>query len=131
MALGGLAAGLLLTRSRNSDVAGPAVVAALAAPAGQELRPEAGLALSPDGARLAFVAEDKSGTTAIWVRSWIASAARVEGTDSGAGPFWSPDGASLGYFAGGQLRVADLRSDTRRTLCPAQARAAAPGPHTG
>jgi tRNA A-37 threonylcarbamoyl transferase component Bud32 len=120
VALAGLAAGVLLARSRRIEPPRRPVVAELAAPAGQELRPEAGLALSTDGSRLAFVAEDKSGTTAIWVRTLDSVAAtRVEGTEGGSGPFWSPDGAAFGYFAGGQLRVAEIESRTRRTLCTA------------
>jgi serine/threonine-protein kinase len=96
------------------------VVAAITAPAGQELRPEGGLALSPDGSRLALVAADPQGGTAIWVRALDSLAAtRVEGTDGGSGPFWSPDGAALGFFAGGELRVVDLRGGPRRALCPA------------
>jgi Tol biopolymer transport system component len=56
----------------------------------------------------------------VWVRALDSlGATRIAGTDGGSGPFWSPDGGSLGYFAGGQLRVVDLRSGTYRTLCPA------------
>jgi eukaryotic-like serine/threonine-protein kinase len=119
-ALLALTAAAMLARSRHDESAVRSVVGFLPAPAGQALRPDAGLALSPDGARLAFVAEDKSGATAIWVRFLDSLAAtRVDGTDGGGGPFWSPDGASLGYFAGGQLRVTGLKSGTRRALCPA------------
>ena len=46
------------------------------------------------------------------------AASRLEGSEGGVGPFWSPDGASLGYFGGGMLRVVDLRSGTTRKLCP-------------
>ncbi|HEU4722447.1 MAG TPA: hypothetical protein VFS59_13895, partial [Gemmatimonadaceae bacterium] len=61
------------------------------------------------------------GVTAIWVRELAEhSATRIEGTEGARGPFWSPDGSSLGYFADGQLKVADLRSGTRRTLCRAR-----------
>ena len=84
-----------------------------------ELRPDGSQAISPDGARLAFVAADASGVESIWIRGLDEiNASRLEGTDGGAGPFWSPDGSSLGYFAGGQLRVLDLRNGTRRVLCP-------------
>jgi serine/threonine-protein kinase len=119
----GVAVGAALAQRRPSDPPERAIISALAAPADQELRPDGGLALSPDGGKLAFVAEDKSGATAIWVRALdTLGASRIEGTDGGSGPFWSPDGQGLGYFAGGQLRVVDLRSGTRRTLCPASPR---------
>jgi Tol biopolymer transport system component/tRNA A-37 threonylcarbamoyl transferase component Bud32 len=118
--LAGAAAGAFLARSRAAEPPRRPVVAALAAPAGQELRPDAGLALSPDGSQVAFVAADRSGTTAVWVRSLDSLAAtRINGTDGGSGPFWSIDGGSFGYFAGGQLWVADLRAGTRHSLCPA------------
>jgi serine/threonine-protein kinase len=120
----GFAAGaLLVRRDRGTESPTRALLAALDAPPGQVLRPEGGLALSPDGAKLAFVAEDNSGTAAIWVRPLdTLGATRIGGTDGATGPFWSPDAAALGYFAGGQLRVVDLRSGTRRTLCPASSR---------
>jgi Tol biopolymer transport system component len=116
----GAVAGAMLARTRHEEPPARSVIGFLPAPAGQSLRPDNGLALSPDGSRLAFVAEGKSGATAIWVRALDSLGAnRVEGTDGGAGPFWSPDGASLGYFAGGQLWVSDIRSGTRRPLCRA------------
>jgi eukaryotic-like serine/threonine-protein kinase len=119
-ALAGAAIGAMLARSRGPEAPNRPLVAALAAPAGQELRPDGGLALSPDGSQLAFVAADRSGATAVWVRALDSLAAtRVDGTDGGSGPFWSTNGGSLGYFAGGHLRVVDLRSGTHRTLCPA------------
>jgi Tol biopolymer transport system component/tRNA A-37 threonylcarbamoyl transferase component Bud32 len=120
----GVGLGAMLARRHPSDPPPRAIISALAAPAGQELRPDGGLALSPDGAKLAFVAEDKTGTTAIWVRALdTLGASRVEGTEGGSGPFWSPDGLSLGYFGGAQLRVVDVRSGSRRALCPASSRA--------
>jgi serine/threonine protein kinase/Tol biopolymer transport system component len=122
-ALIGVALGSLLAGSRSAKPDARSVVAAIAVPAGHGLRPDGGIALSPDGARLAFSAEDRNGTTALWVRALDSLAAtRVEGAEGGAGPFWSPDGSSLGYFAGGQLRVTDLKSGTRRTLCRASTR---------
>ena len=119
-AIGGAALGWALASRRTVSVERRAVVAELVAPAGYELRPEASQALSPDGARLAFVASNARGATAIWLRPLDAlEASRVAGTEGGAGPFWSPDGNSLGFFAAGELRVIDLRNGVGRTLCPA------------
>ena len=125
--LGGLAVlvgaalvGAMLARSREAEPPRRSLVAALPAPAGQEFRPEGGIALSLDGRQLAFVAADRGGATALWVRSLDSlTASRVDGTETGSGPFWSPDGAALGYFAKGQLWVADLRAGTQRALCTA------------
>jgi len=121
LATGGIALGwTLAARRARTPVETRPIVASLGAPTDYELRPEASHALSPDGARLAFVAADARGATSIWVRPLDELAAsRIEGTDGGAGPFWSPDGSSLGFFAAGELRVIDLRNGARRTLCPA------------
>jgi len=119
----GFALGAMLARRDRGALPARALLAALDAPPGQVLRPEGGLAMSPDGARLAFVAEDNGGNTAIWIRDLdTLGATRLGGTDGATGPFWSPDAGALGYFAGGQLRVLDLRSGTRRALCPASNR---------
>jgi serine/threonine-protein kinase len=95
------------------------VISTVTAPPGYELRPDASQALSPDGSRLAFVAADARGATSIWVRALDQlDATRVDGTDGAAGPFWSPDGQSLGFFAQGKLQVLNLRTGTRQALCP-------------
>lgn len=120
-ALIGATIAAMLMRSRTEQAPQRTVMSMIAGPAGQELRPEGGLGLSPDGSRLALVASDANGATAVWIRSLDSLAARrLEGSEGGSGPFWSPDGASLGYFGGGQLRVVDLRSGATRKLCPAR-----------
>ena len=120
-AVGGMTLGWALSSTRvPADVELRKVVASLSAPSGHEFRPDASHALSPDGTRLAFVAADARGATAVWMRALAdLAASRLEGTEGAAGPFWSPDGNSLGFFAAGELRVLDLRSGARRTLCPA------------
>jgi hypothetical protein len=63
------------------------------------------LAISPDGAHLAFVASGPGGTRTLWVRSLDELAARqLPGTDNADFPFWSPDGRSVGFFAEGKLK---------------------------
>ena len=124
IAAASVAAGILgwwLGARRTESASGAAfpVMATLGAPPGYELRPDASQAISPDGTRLVFVAADARGVTSLWVRKFEElEATRVDGTEGGAGPFWSPDGQSLGFFASGQLRVLDLRTGTRRNLCP-------------
>ena len=106
----------LVTRERSSP---PRVIAAITAPPGQELQAANHAAFSPDGKRLAFVASDAQGRSAIWLRALdSADAVRLERTDGATWPFWSPDGRSLGYFADRQLRVVDLRGGPPRSLCP-------------
>jgi eukaryotic-like serine/threonine-protein kinase len=66
------------------------------------------MALSPDGRRLAFVAQS-AGVEKIWLRDLDEVSSRtLPGTDGALFPFWSPDGSSLGFFANGKLRRVDL-----------------------
>ena len=83
-----------------------------------------GLALSPQGDRLAFVGARKDGKTAIWVRPLDGREATIApGSDNGVWPFWSPDGGTLGFSAGGKLLALDLGSGTTRALCPTNSQA--------
>lgn len=40
------------------------------------------------------------------------------GTDGAAGPFWSPDSRTLGFFAHGQLKTVSLLGELPKVLCP-------------
>jgi Tol biopolymer transport system component len=63
----------------------------------------ASLALSPDGAELAFVASS-DGRPMLWLRSLVTGEARpLPGTDGAVAPFWSPDSRAIGFFAGSRL----------------------------
>ncbi len=80
----------------------------------------AGLALSPDGTRLVFSAAGPDGQTILWSRLMESLAAeRIPGTEGGSFPFWSPDGASLGFFAGGELKRLNLAGGTIIAVCGA------------
>jgi eukaryotic-like serine/threonine-protein kinase len=64
-------------------------------------------ALSPDGRRIAFVAE-QAGNQMLWIRSLDSLTARsLSGTEGARSPFWSPDGHSIGFFAQDKLRKID------------------------
>jgi hypothetical protein len=60
---------------------------------------DGGIALSPDGRRLAFIAAGPDGRRMVWVRSLDSLAAQaVPGTEGAAfNPFWSPDSRFLGF----------------------------------
>ena len=76
-------------------------------------------AVSPDGRRLAFVA-DINGHTALWIRDLDSLTARqLPGTDGAFLPFWSPDSRFLGFFAAGRLKSVDLAGGPILTLCEA------------
>ena len=78
-------------------------------------------ALSPDGKQLAFNAPRvRVGTSALWVRAFDTVDARVvDGTDGALYPFWSPDSRSIGFFAGGKLKVVSLEGSRIREVCDA------------
>jgi len=62
------------------------------------------LTLSPDGARLAYVAQigDK---TQIYVRDMVTGKVTpLPGTEGGHTPFFAPNGGSIGFFADGKLK---------------------------
>jgi len=66
------------------------------------------LAMSPDGRFVVFSGRDEK-VTALWLRSLTLNETwRLPGTDGGGSPFWSPDSASIGFFAGGRLKRLDL-----------------------
>ena len=76
-----------------------------------------GLAISPDGKTAAYVAS-ANGKTGLWVRPLDGSAARLlSGTDGAAQPFWSPDGKSTAFQAGGKLQRVDLAGGRPVAIC--------------
>jgi hypothetical protein len=78
------------------------------------------VAVSPDGQRLAFTAEDSSGKHLLWVRSLDSvSAQPLAGTEGASFPFWSPDSRYLGFFAGEKLKKVDGAGGPVLTLCDA------------
>lgn len=75
------------------------------------------LALSPDGRTLAFSATVE-GKTGLWVRPIDGTVSRqLPDTDGAAFPFWSPDGASLGYFSGEKLWRVDVAGGSPSSIC--------------
>ncbi len=96
--------------------------ATLAPPPEQALIPYdlLGLALSPDGGTLAFVAIGADGSKRLWLRELSSMTSRaVPETEGAEYPFWSPDGRNLGFFADAKLKVIDLRGGSPRVLADA------------
>jgi hypothetical protein len=55
--------------------------------------------LSPNGQSVAFSARTPEGRIQLWVRALDSTDAHaLEGTESAAFPFWSPDSTSIGYY---------------------------------
>ncbi len=65
-----------------------------------------GVALSPDGRRLAFGAHEGDGAHRLWVRDLDSLEPYVvPGGDEAIFPFWSPDSRSIAFFSRGKLKV--------------------------
>jgi serine/threonine protein kinase len=79
-----------------------------------------GIALSPDGRRLAFVAGNAFGGNSfrpntLWVRELDAlHADEIAGTSGAQLPFWKPDGSAIGFFSNGKLMT--VRLDVRQPV---------------
>jgi eukaryotic-like serine/threonine-protein kinase len=80
-----------------------------------------GLALAPDGRRLVFPAQRAGDEAAqLWLRDLTRDDLQpLSGTEDAALPFWSPDGAHVGFFASGKLRVFVFATGDVHELAPA------------
>ena len=73
-------------------------------------------ALSPDGTKIAFVAQDRAGRS-LWVQSLDAFDAKsLTGTHGAAAPFWSPGSDELAFVAEGSLKTVKLDGGAPRVL---------------
>lgn len=76
-----------------------------------------GLAVSPDGRMVAFIA-NVNGTIGVWVRPLDGADARLlPGTNGATAPFWSPNSKSIGFSTFGKLRAFDLEHGTLVNIC--------------
>jgi serine/threonine protein kinase/Tol biopolymer transport system component len=76
------------------------------------------IALSPDGHRLVFSAEDAAGKRQLWLRPLDSFAAQpLTGTEGAAYSFWSPDGRYIAFFADNKLKKLDIGSGVIETIC--------------
>jgi Tol biopolymer transport system component len=76
--------------------------------------------LSPDGTRLALVATGSDQKRRIYVRSLDQlQATALSGTENARGPFFSPDGQWIGFFADGKLTKISTQGGAAVTLCDA------------
>lgn len=121
IAIGGAFVRGLLTRTPAAD--SDVFRFPLAAPEGWRVYVPDGIingpiAMSPDGRRLAFIGRNTQGGTQLWIHAFDALAATpVAGTEGASFPFWSPDAASLGFFANGQLKKVPVAGGTPVTIC--------------
>jgi serine/threonine protein kinase/Tol biopolymer transport system component len=77
---------------------------------------EGGIAISPDGTKVAYVASG-DGAHRIAVRTLATGQTSVlTDTKDAVGPFWSPDSRSLAFYSGHKLRRIDLSGGPARVL---------------
>jgi serine/threonine-protein kinase len=83
------------------------------------------LAVSPDGTRVVYVLE-RQGVTQLYVHALDRlEPAPIAGTEGGFGPFFSPDGQWIGFFAENKLKKVAVSGGETIELC------AAPNPYGG
>ncbi len=71
--------------------------------------------VSPDGSALVFGAANS-----LWIRSLVDGRTQaLAGTAGARFPFWSPDSRSIGFFAGGKLKIMESSGGSPTTLCDA------------
>jgi eukaryotic-like serine/threonine-protein kinase len=80
------------------------------------------VALSPDGASVAFTASAANQPQMIWLRSLDANVPHaLPGTEEGGSPFWSPDGKSVAFFTNDKLKRIDISTGNVATIADAPA----------
>ena len=79
--------------------------------------------ISPDGKRVVFTGSDQvTGEARIYIRNIDSEQATpLPGALEGTEPFWSPDSKSVGFYAGGKVKIAGIESGQVRELANAPA----------
>jgi Tol biopolymer transport system component len=78
------------------------------------------VSVSPDGEKLAFIAENEQGSLLLWVRPITESTATpLVGTEGAEHPFWSPDESTIAFRARDGLFTVPAAGGPVQTLVPA------------
>jgi Protein kinase domain/WD40-like Beta Propeller Repeat len=78
------------------------------------------MALSPDGTRLAIVLKGVDGKIQLYTRLIHRhEVTLLAGTEGASGPFFSPDGQWIGFFADGKLKKISVEGGNALVLCDA------------
>jgi Tol biopolymer transport system component len=103
---------------RRAPAEAPAVHFTIGPPEKGNFSPDFGfLTVSPDGAKLAFIARDATGISHLWIRALDSATAQpLSGTENPSQPFWSPDSRFLAFFADGKLKKIAVSGGPAQTL---------------
>ena len=121
-AAGAGAAGLAVWASDRQELTGltEATRFRLAPPEGAGLArqfTQQSLALSPTGRRVAMIASGERGSM-VWVQRLDSLTANsLQGTEGATMVFWSPDGAFIGFWAGGKMQKISAEGGTPLPIC--------------
>ena len=75
------------------------------------------LSVSPDGNKLAFIANDSTGRSLLWVRDLDSQTAQpLPGTDDAGSPFWSPDSRFIAFTANTSLKKIAVTGGPPQTI---------------
>ena len=101
---------------RPAPVLPPFLTVDVAAPPGWTTTPTS--ALSPDGSRLAFTAEQELKKPHLWLRTLATGETQmIADSEDAVAPFWSPDGTEIAYFTNERLRAVNLATGRTRVIC--------------
>jgi serine/threonine-protein kinase len=86
------------------------------------------VAISPDGANIAYVASRGNSPAQLFLRPLDALKAQpITGTEGALSPFFAPDGQWIAFFAGGRLKKVVLTGGAAVALCDAGTGITVPG----
>jgi Tol biopolymer transport system component len=76
------------------------------------------IAVSRDGTKIAYTARDAKNVRQLWIYDLAQGVANpLESTTLVSGPFWSPDGRSIGFLDGSKLKTVSIDDGTPQTVC--------------
>ncbi len=104
----------------GAPVSGTSSRLAVPIPPGQQIERAglAPLAISPDGARIAYSAVERGGRTRLFVRPLDRfDATAIAGTEGASAPFFSPDGRWIGFYANGMLQRVSIDGGAALRIC--------------
>ena len=108
---------LLRTPSLSPD---PPKRLAIVLPPGEQLDTRqfpSSIAISPDGSYLAYVSRDSKNRARLHLRAFDEFGARaIPGTEGATGPFFSPDGQWLGFFASAKMQKVPVTGGAVTTI---------------